>query len=179
MGNWGWPLESPRLQGSERLPGPSGDDFSQTPQQRGDRTCRDYLQWIGMTPSWGMGSPIHLKVFNTELFPSKGKTRTKKRNRDWKAIQRPPYLGIHPICRYQTQTLLLMPRSACWPEPDIAVSWKALMEPDQYRGRCSQPTLELNMRTPNGGVRGRSWSGLIWHQWEGRPLVLWMLDARV
>jgi hypothetical protein len=30
-----------------------------------------------------------------------------------KAIQRLPYLGIHPICSHQTQSLLVMPRSAC------------------------------------------------------------------
>jgi len=29
-----------------------------------------------------------------------------------KAIQRLPYLGIYPICSHQTQTILLMPRSA-------------------------------------------------------------------
>jgi hypothetical protein len=37
---------------------------------------------------------------------------------------------IHPIRRHQTQTLLMMPRSACWPEPGIAVSKKALKDPD-------------------------------------------------
>jgi hypothetical protein len=30
-----------------------------------------------------------------------------------KAILRLPHLGIHPINRHQTQTLLQMPRSAC------------------------------------------------------------------
>ena len=30
-----------------------------------------------------------------------------------KAIQRLPYLGIHPIYSHHTQTLLWMPRSAC------------------------------------------------------------------
>jgi hypothetical protein len=30
-----------------------------------------------------------------------------------KAIQRLPYLGAHSIYSHQTQTLLLMPRSAC------------------------------------------------------------------
>ena len=30
-----------------------------------------------------------------------------------KAIQRLLHLGIHPICRHQTLTLLLMPRSTC------------------------------------------------------------------
>jgi hypothetical protein len=39
-----------------------------------------------------------------------------------KAIQRLPHLGIHPIYRHQTQTLLWMPRSGCLQEPDIAVS---------------------------------------------------------
>jgi hypothetical protein len=37
-----------------------------------------------------------------------------------------PHLGIHPTYSHQTQTLLWMPRSACWQETDIAVSWKAL-----------------------------------------------------
>jgi hypothetical protein len=47
-----------------------------------------------------------------------------------KAIQRLSQLGIHPIYRHQPQTLLQMPRSACWQEPDIAVSWEALPELD-------------------------------------------------
>jgi hypothetical protein len=39
-----------------------------------------------------------------------------------KVIQRLPNLGIHPIYCHQTQTLLWMPRCACWQDPDIAVS---------------------------------------------------------
>jgi hypothetical protein len=39
-----------------------------------------------------------------------------------KAIQRLPYLGIHPVYSRQTHTLLGMPRSACCKEPGIAVS---------------------------------------------------------
>ena len=38
-----------------------------------------------------------------------------------KAIQRLPHLGINPICRHQTQRLLLMPRSTCWQQPGMAV----------------------------------------------------------
>jgi len=33
--------------------------------------------------------------------------------------------------------------SACWQELDKTISWEALPEPDKYRGRCSQPTIEL------------------------------------
>jgi hypothetical protein len=36
-----------------------------------------------------------------------------------------------------------MPRSACWQEPNIAVSWEALLEPDKYRCGCSLLTIEL------------------------------------
>jgi hypothetical protein len=43
---------------------------------------------------------------------------------------------------------LLMPRSACCEESDIAVSWEALPEPDKYRCRCLQPTIELSTGTP-------------------------------
>ena len=38
-----------------------------------------------------------------------------------KAIQRLSYLGIHPIYRHQTPTLLLMPRCAYRQEPGMAV----------------------------------------------------------
>jgi len=32
---------------------------------------------------------------------------------DEKFMQRLPFLGLHPVCNHQTQSLLLMPRSAC------------------------------------------------------------------
>jgi hypothetical protein len=35
--------------------------------------------------------------------------------------QRLPHLGIHPIYNHQTQTLLWIPTSACWQDPDIAI----------------------------------------------------------
>jgi hypothetical protein len=55
---------------------------------------------------------------------------------------------------HQTQTLLWMPRSAFWQEPDIAVSGEALPVPDKYRGGCSQPTIGLSEhKVPNGGDR--------------------------
>jgi hypothetical protein len=43
-----------------------------------------------------------------------------------KSIQRLCHLWINPIYRHQTQTLLWMPRSACWQDSGIAVSWEAL-----------------------------------------------------
>jgi hypothetical protein len=43
-----------------------------------------------------------------------GVTETKCRvETEEMAIQRPTYLGIHPIYNHQTQTLLWMPTSAC------------------------------------------------------------------
>jgi len=47
------------------------------------------------------------------------------------AIQSLSHLGIQPINSHQTQTTLLMPRSASWQEPDIAVSWEVLQEHDK------------------------------------------------
>jgi hypothetical protein len=61
-----------------------------------------------------------------------------------KAIQRLPNLEIHPIYSHQTQTLLQILKSACWVKPDIAASGETLLEPDKYRGVCSQPTIGLN-----------------------------------
>jgi hypothetical protein len=65
-----------------------------------------------------------------------------------KAIQIVSHLGIYPIHSHQTQTLLWMPRSACWLEPDIAVFWEALSEPDKYN-QCLQGV-------PNRRVRDRT-----------------------
>jgi hypothetical protein len=48
-----------------------------------------------------MGPPTHLKIFNSELFLSKGNARKKNgAETDVKAIQRLPHLGIHLICRH-------------------------------------------------------------------------------
>jgi hypothetical protein len=41
--------------------------------RRGDRTCRDYIQWIDKAPRWGMGLPTHPKNINPELLLPKGK----------------------------------------------------------------------------------------------------------
>ena len=65
-----------------------------------------------------------------------------------KAIQRLPGLGFHPICSHQTQTLLRMPRSACWQEPDIDVKCEVLPEPDKSRNRCWQSTIGLSIGFP-------------------------------
>jgi hypothetical protein len=48
-----------------------------------------------------MGPSTHLKIFNIEMFLSKGKTGTKYGTEtEGKAIQRPPHLWIHPICTH-------------------------------------------------------------------------------
>jgi hypothetical protein len=65
---------------------------------------KDHLGIVSLEP------PTHLKNINPELLLLKGtKSRTETEE---KAIQRLPHLGIHYICNQQTQTLLLMPRSA-------------------------------------------------------------------
>jgi hypothetical protein len=54
------------------------------------------------------------KIFNPKLFLSNGNTGTNKSGAETEglAIQRQPFLGIHPIFKHQTPTLLLMPRNA-------------------------------------------------------------------
>jgi hypothetical protein len=60
-----------------------------------------------------MKPPSHLKTIKSEFLLSKGNAGTKSgAETEGKAIQRLPHLGIQPICRNQTQTLLLMPRVA-------------------------------------------------------------------
>jgi hypothetical protein len=83
------------------------------------------------------------------IWKREGVTETKCRaETEGKAIQRLPYLGIHLINNHQTQTLLWMPTSACWQEPDLAVSWEALPVPDKYRSGFSQPSIGLSTRSP-------------------------------
>jgi hypothetical protein len=78
-----------------------------------------------------------------------GSTETKCGSEiEGKSIPRLPRLGIHPIYNLQTQTLLSMLTSACWQEPDTAVSWDTLPERNKYRGRCSQPSIELSTGSP-------------------------------
>jgi hypothetical protein len=56
----------------------------------------------------------HIKNINPEVLLTKGSTGTKiGAETEEKAIQRLSYLAIHPTCRHQTQTLLLMAYSAC------------------------------------------------------------------
>ena len=51
-------------------------------------------------------------------------------------------------------TLLLMLRSACWTEPDVAVSWGSLLEPYGYKGRRQQPTIVLSIGSPMEELKG-------------------------
>lgn len=112
------------------------------------QTIRDHIQSLGKASSWRLGPPTHLQIPNPEWLLSKGKKGTKYgAETEGKTIQRLPHLGIHPLYRHQTQTLLYIPRNACWQEPIIPVSLEALPESDKYRGRWSQPTTGLSTRT--------------------------------
>jgi hypothetical protein len=51
----------------------------------------------------------------------KKKKKEEETETEGRAIWGPLYLGIHSLCTHQTQTLLLMPRSACWQEPGMVV----------------------------------------------------------
>jgi hypothetical protein len=48
-----------------------------------------------------MGSPTHLKVFNPDIFLSKGKTGKKGVEIEGRAIWGLSHLRIHPVCRQQ------------------------------------------------------------------------------
>ena len=112
-----------------------------------------------------MGLPTHLQNFNLESFLSKENTGTKSgAETEGKAIQRLPNLGIHPTCRYQTQTLWrliqLSPERLC----------QSLTNTDAEAR--NQPLTEY--RDLNGGVRGRTEGaeGPYLASMGGRPLVL-------
>jgi hypothetical protein len=149
----------------------------------GGKTYWDHIQRLGMTPTpvekWG--HPPISKTFKSKWLLSKGNTGTKSgAESEGKSIKTLPDLGIHHTCRRQTHTLLQIPKSVCWQEPDTSVFWEALPDSDQYRWRCLQPTIILNTETPKEelgeGLPEWALSGI-----NGRKslLVLWRLNAPV
>jgi hypothetical protein len=73
-----------------------------------------------------------------------------------KAIQRLPYLGIHPICRHQTQTLLLMYLLTepwySYPLGGSARAWPIQM----WMLTANHPNHRTEQGDRSGGIRGRS-----------------------
>ena len=94
-----------------------------------------------------VGTSLFFRKRNKILKGANMKTNCRAET-EGKAIQWLSHLGIHPIYSYQTQTLLWMPTSAFWQEPDIVVSWEAVSVPDKYRGGYSQPTIVLSTILP-------------------------------
>jgi hypothetical protein len=91
-----------------------GIALSEIPNKGEKEPVETIFRGYGMAPGLKMGPYTHLKNIHPELLLSKGNTRTKSgAETKGKAIQKLPHLGIHSICSHQTQTLLLMPRSAC------------------------------------------------------------------
>jgi hypothetical protein len=80
----------------------------------GGKICIDYIQSTGIAHSLRDEDTHPSPKFFTELLLCKGNTETKNgAEPEGKVIQTVPHLGIHPICTHQTQTPLMMPRSAC------------------------------------------------------------------
>ena len=59
-----------------------------------------------------------LRIGNKISMEGVAETKFRAKMKGW-IIHRLPYLGIHPIISYQTQTLLHMPTRSCWKDPDI------------------------------------------------------------
>ena len=161
--------ESPRCQEIKSIPGRTAMILAEISQNQEGESVETIARGQAWLP------PTHLQNFNSELFLSIGNNGTKRRSEtELKATHSLPHLKIHHKCRYQTQTLLWMARSACGKETDTAVSQEALPDSDQYRCGCSQSTIGLNTGTPMK-VLGEGLKQLklpICHQWEGSPLVL-------
>ena len=86
---------------------------------------------------------------NGNKIPMEGVTESKcGTETEGMTIHRLPHLRIYSIDNHQTQILLQMPTSACWLEPDIAVSWEALPVPDKYRSGCSQSSIGWSIGFP-------------------------------
>jgi hypothetical protein len=129
----------------------NGDDLSWNTQQRGDRPPSVNRHSCQLKD----GASHASQNIIPEMFLSKGKTETKNGTETGgKAIQRLPHLGIHPICRHQTPTLLLISGSICQQEPGMAIPWEVLQAPDQYRCRCPQTTIKWSLGAPMEELRG-------------------------
>ena len=92
-----------------------------------------------------------LILLNRENKIHMGRDRETKCGADTEGKERLPPLGIHPICSHQIQTLLWMPTSACWQEPNIdsARAWqipRGMLPANHW----------TEHRVPNGGVRERT-----------------------
>jgi len=92
------------------------------------------------------GEPIGRPAVSTNLDP-------------WDILDTKPLTRQHTLAdpsyiQTQTQTLLQMPRSACWQEPDTTVSWEAARA-----WQIQRQMLAANHWTehgvPNGGIRER------------------------
>ena len=84
-------------------------------------------------------------VLEGEQIPMEGVTETKcGTETEGKAIQRLPHLGIHPIYRHQTQTLLTVLTRYLL----TGASYSCLLRGSARADRCLQATTGLNMGSP-------------------------------
>jgi hypothetical protein len=82
-------------------------------------------------------------------IPMEGVTETKfGAETEGRIIQRLPHPGIYPINNLQTQTLLHIPTSFCWQDPDITVSCEAMPVPGKYKSGCSCSSIRWNTGSP-------------------------------
>ena len=88
-------------------------------RERAVETISRGYEW----PVEGWPHPHPFSKFSPEFLLSKGNAGKKSRaETEGKAIQRLSDLGIHSICSQQSQSLLLMSRSACLQETVMDVS---------------------------------------------------------
>jgi hypothetical protein len=107
------PSGSTRHQKSKSLPGPNEVTLAKIPN-KGEREPVYAISRGKALSRLRDGFTHSSQNSNPELFLSKGHTGTKiGAESEGKAIQRLPHLEIHPIYSHQTQSLLLMSRSAC------------------------------------------------------------------
>jgi hypothetical protein len=101
--------ESPRTQRGCHYPTKGREIY---PRKGRENLYRPYPE-VSYRPRLRDGATHPSQNFNPELLLSKENTATKSRAKtEGKTIQRLYYLEIHPICNHQTQSLLLMQRSA-------------------------------------------------------------------
>jgi hypothetical protein len=135
-----------QMPGTQEVPRTQQGGHDWNTQQRGDKTCRDHIQWIGKVLSWGCG---HI---NPE-FLSKGNAGTKSRaETDGKNIHTLPHQGSIPSADTK-------PRHYCWCQEALADRNLVLLSPERLCQSLTNTDADSESQ-PSDWSQGTQWKSL-------------------
>ena len=72
-----------QIPGNKRITGPYGDDIRWNPQQRGESTCGNHIQKLGIRSGWKMGA-----IPFSKIWPRIVHVERKYRDKEWSRVWR-------------------------------------------------------------------------------------------